>query len=84
VEAPTNKRKNMWESSHEDRPIRRVVVGVDGSPASEAALRWAIREAAAHNADLDVVHAFRAPTGPIRGPNPGYLDATWCMMASLS
>jgi nucleotide-binding universal stress UspA family protein len=58
----------MAETSHNDRPIRRVVVGVDGSPASAAALGWAIDEAAAHQADLDVVHAFHVPNRRIRGP----------------
>jgi hypothetical protein len=61
-------RRTMCETSHDDGRIRRVVVGVDGSPAFEAALRWAIREAAAHHADLDVVHAFDARTPAIRGP----------------
>jgi len=39
----------------------RVVVGVDGSPESGAALRWAIAEAAARRAVLTVVHAWQAP-----------------------
>jgi nucleotide-binding universal stress UspA family protein len=34
-----------------------VVVGVDGSPSSEAALAWAAREAGLRGARLDVVHA---------------------------
>jgi nucleotide-binding universal stress UspA family protein len=44
-------------------PVRegRVVVGVDGSARSLAALRWAAAESAARDADLDVVHAWRLP-----------------------
>jgi nucleotide-binding universal stress UspA family protein len=38
--------------------ISRICVGVDGSPASDPALRWAAAEAAAHNAELVVVHAY--------------------------
>jgi nucleotide-binding universal stress UspA family protein len=36
----------------------RIGVGIDGSPASQSALRWAAAEAAAHNAELVVVHAY--------------------------
>ena len=37
------------------RPVHRVVVGVDGSPQAELALRWAIREATAWQAELVAV-----------------------------
>lgn len=37
------------------RPIRRIVVGVDGSPSAEVALRLAIREAEAWGAELIAV-----------------------------
>lgn len=37
------------------RPVRRVVVGVDGSPPAELALRWAIREARLWDAELVAV-----------------------------
>jgi nucleotide-binding universal stress UspA family protein len=40
----------------------RVVVGVDGSPASMAAIGWAAREARAHGLPLHVVHV-RDPEG---------------------
>jgi nucleotide-binding universal stress UspA family protein len=48
---------------------RRVVVGIDGSPAAEAAIRWAAPEAAARDAELQLVHAFvwpsfHVPLGP--------------------
>lgn len=35
-----------------------IVVGVDGSDASQAALRWASEEAGLRNADLKVVYAY--------------------------
>lgn len=49
---------------------REIVVGVDGSPASQAALQWAAKEAAGRGCDLRVIHAYdwhvigaRAPIG---------------------
>lgn len=41
----------------------RVVVGVDGSPGSEAALRWALEEARLRHADVLLVHAWQATAG---------------------
>ena len=38
-----------------------IVVGVDGSPASDDALRWACDEADLHGAELTVVHAWDYP-----------------------
>jgi nucleotide-binding universal stress UspA family protein len=40
----------------------RIVVGVDGSPASRAALEWAARQAASLHATVLVVTAWRVPT----------------------
>jgi nucleotide-binding universal stress UspA family protein len=40
---------------------QRVVVGVDGSDASAAALRWALDEAARWDAELTVVHTWETP-----------------------
>jgi len=40
---------------------RRVVVGIDGSPAGAAALRWAIDEATRRRAGVDAVHAWHPP-----------------------
>lgn len=39
----------------------RIVVGVDGSPGAEAALRWAVDEAARRQATLEVVNAWQYP-----------------------
>lgn len=39
----------------------RIVVGVDGSPGSESALHWAVREARLRGATVDVVHAWTYP-----------------------
>jgi nucleotide-binding universal stress UspA family protein len=36
--------------------VRRIVVGVNGSPESVAALRWACREASLRGAEVHVVH----------------------------
>ena len=37
---------------------RRIVVGIDGSTESLAALRWALREAAATDSSVEVVHCW--------------------------
>lgn len=41
-----------------------VVVGIDGSPGSDAAVQWAAREAAMRKLRLTVVHAIPTPTLP--------------------
>jgi nucleotide-binding universal stress UspA family protein len=41
--------------------VRRIVVGVDGSAESAAALHWACREAALRGAEVYAVHAREAP-----------------------
>jgi hypothetical protein len=49
-------------------PVNRhgIVVGVDGSPASNAAVCWAARDAAMRNVPLTLVHAYNTyvPTFP--------------------
>lgn len=40
-----------------------VVVGIDGSVASSAALRWAVAHAGRIGAELTVLHAWDVPTG---------------------
>ena len=39
----------------------RIVVGVDGSESSRAALAWAVRQAALTGATVDAVHAWHEP-----------------------
>ncbi|MFD0542158.1 universal stress protein [Streptomyces mexicanus] len=43
-------------------PRPRVVVGVDGSPSSYAALRWAVRYAQLVDGVVEAVHAWSTPT----------------------
>jgi len=50
------------------RNIGRIVVGVDGSESSRAALRWAYDEAASHGASLTVVTAWHPPPLPQISP----------------
>ena len=40
-------------------PEQRILVGIDGSPESLAALRWALREAATRDAIVEVVHCWQ-------------------------
>lgn len=40
---------------------RTIVVGVDGTPASDEALRWAVREASGTEATVVAVHAWEVP-----------------------
>jgi nucleotide-binding universal stress UspA family protein len=57
----------------DDRPEGgRVLVGVDGSPSSRTALRWAVAEAARREATVEVVHAWDVPAliGPVPGATP--------------
>lgn len=41
--------------------MQRIVVGVDGSAASKAALRWAVNVAGHFQAEVDAVRAWRYP-----------------------
>lgn len=41
--------------------IARIVVGIDGSPASEAALRWALEEAQVRELPLRAIYAYEYP-----------------------
>jgi nucleotide-binding universal stress UspA family protein len=55
-----------------------IVVGVDGSPGSDAALRWALAEARLRGATLRAVHVFHSPHVPMSGvalEAPGGLTA---------
>src|SRR3954453_11581719 len=48
--------------------MRRIVVGVDGSPASDEALRWAIAEAKQWEAELHAIHAWDVPPSAYAAP----------------
>lgn len=54
--------------------MTRIIVGVDRSDASAAALRWAVAEAERADASLLVVHAHLSPLA--RGRTPGDTGAT--------
>lgn len=64
--------------SSDDLPRRlRIVVGVDGSPGSRAALGYAMETAGRRGADLDVVPATdaeRLPTNVVLSPEPAAAD----------
>ena len=47
--------------SSQERDDRRIVVGVDGSPSSIAALRWAIRQAKLTGCAVEAVTAWEYP-----------------------
>jgi len=49
-------------SQVEDSEGHRIVVGVDGSPSSKRALKWAARQAELTNATLEVVTTWEFPT----------------------
>ena len=53
----------MAKGTHMSKELegRRIVVGVDGSDRSVAALRWALDEAAAHGGNLKVVTVWDVP-----------------------
>jgi nucleotide-binding universal stress UspA family protein len=53
---------------------RRIVVGVDGSDSSKAALRWAIRQAKLTGGCVEAVTAWRYPTGYGMGPVADSID----------
>lgn len=54
-----------------------IVVGVDGSPEADSALRWAAQEAIARDADLQVTMVTsppRYPSRPAQSPSSGFDD----------
>ena len=48
--------------------INMIIVGVDGSDSSRAALRWAYDEAVHHGASLTVLMTWQPPTIPLSPP----------------
>jgi nucleotide-binding universal stress UspA family protein len=74
--------------SNETLPVPRIVVGVDGSESSTAALRWAVHQAELTGGAVDAVIAWERPpawyawappgggTYDFEGLSDGYLDRT--------
>jgi len=54
--------------------MERIVVGVDGSEGSRAALRWAVREGALRGAMVEAVSAFHVPYAGAASVMPLMLD----------
>ncbi|MEU3644873.1 universal stress protein [Lentzea sp. NPDC034063] len=54
-------------SENESRP---VVVGIDGSPAAQSALRWAVEDARRRGCPVDVITAWHPDYGGMIGPVP--------------
>jgi nucleotide-binding universal stress UspA family protein len=50
-----------WPDNEDPARASRIVVGVDGSPGAESALRWAIAEAGVRDGCLEVVTAWERP-----------------------
>lgn len=69
----------MTENQPNKQPI---VVGIDGSENSLAALRWALREGSATGAPVEVVHSWTAETFPdlILAPPHELKTASFCML----
>ncbi len=55
--------EQRWPVNREVLPVRRIVVGVDGSPSAELALQASIAEAEAWGAELTAVAAVPVGTG---------------------
>jgi nucleotide-binding universal stress UspA family protein len=58
---------------HETQPDRRIVVGVDGSSCSEAALRWAIAQAQLVGVGVEAIAAWQDPVNA--GYSLGFMPA---------
>lgn len=74
-------------SDRRDAAIGRILVGVDGSPGSDAALEWAVEEAFRCSAELVLVHGWTYPyvglrTGISEPRNEMRLDAMRTLEAS--
>ena len=65
-------------SAHQDGDAPRIVVGVDGSAASRAAFRWAVRQAELTGATIQAITAWQHPvaTGGYAWGPVGVLDST--------
>ena len=58
-------------------PLRRIVVGVDRTGASVAAMTWAAREAALRGTVLHAVHAWQPPDRERAPYAPGPRQPRW-------
>jgi nucleotide-binding universal stress UspA family protein len=64
--------------------MEKIVVGIDGSTAAQAALEWAVAEAMVRDAGLVVVHAWQEPMAALISPyapllaDPATLAETAC------
>jgi nucleotide-binding universal stress UspA family protein len=67
-----NSESEVWGDA-----MKKIVVGVDGSMPSQAALEFAAEEAALRGARLEVVSAWDIPQAAIvvAGANPGMIDS---------
>ncbi len=67
-------------TAQQDKPEHRIVVGVDGSNPSTAALAWAVRQAGLTGAAVDVVTAWEFPSF-FPAPWPPDLGGDWKELA---
>jgi nucleotide-binding universal stress UspA family protein len=65
-------------SQQDSDSARRIVVGVEGSPSSEDAIRWAVRQAELTGATVEAVIAWHLPllVGGYAWPPVGVLETT--------
>ncbi len=66
--------RDQTETSVQDSSAHRIVVGVDGSPTSIAALEWAANQAELTGATLDVLMTWEWPYGYGWSPEPADYD----------
>lgn len=55
--------------------MSKIVVGIDGSPASTEALKWAVGEARLRDAELHAVHTWQFPTMAETYPGIGSISS---------
>jgi nucleotide-binding universal stress UspA family protein len=67
-------------TQHDSQREHRIVVGVDGSASSKAALAWAVRQAGLTGAAVDVVTAWEFPSF-FPAPWPPDLGGDWKELA---
>lgn len=60
------------------RKDRSIVIGIDGSQETLAAVRWAAEEAVRHGARLRLCHGLREPAVPATAPEDLRFHHSWC------